>query len=66
MAVVKSPKNVKRKNLWMAKISSKSDSFSVNYFSRSNKFYKVKSKKWINLKSKNNTLKNLVPIYLNI
>ena len=66
MAVVKSPKNVKRKNLWMTKISSKSTSLSVNYFSRANKLYKVKPKKWISSKSKNSVLRNLVPIYLNI
>lgn len=64
MAVVKSPKNTKRKQLWLKKFSGKVSISSVNYVSSSNKVFKTKAKKWINAKSKLSVVKSLVPFYI--
>ena len=64
MAVVKSPKNVKRKNLWAKKIADYTLNNSVNQIVLNNKTFKSKSKKWTNAKSKTLLLKGLTPIYI--
>ena len=64
MAVVKSPKNVKRKNLWAKKIASHTLNNSVNQIVLNNKAFKSKNKKWTNAKSKALLLKGLAPIYI--
>ena len=66
MAVVKSPKNNKRKQLWLKKISSNVSNTSVNTYSNSNKLFKVKVKKWINTKSKSSVVKSLLTVYTTI
>ena len=63
MAVVKSPKNVKRKQLWLKKLSLTNSVSSVNYSSNTNKVFKSKPKKWSNKKSKLSVLKSSIFIY---
>lgn len=45
MAVVKSPKNTKRKNLWMKSFYKTVSTNTINYVSKSNKPFKSKPKK---------------------
>ena len=63
MAVVKSPKNVKRKQLWLKKDAALISNTSSNYSSNTNKLFKFKTKKWFNTKSKSSVLKNVVTLY---
>ena len=63
MAVVKSPKNIKRKQLWLKKLALTTNISSVNYNSIPNKVFKTKLKKWVNKKSKLSVLKSSVSIY---
>ena len=64
MAVVKSPKNTKRKQLWQKQVAKGTLKKSVNYASSANKPFKVKPLKWTSAKSKSKILNNLVYIYV--
>jgi len=66
MAVVKSPKNTKRKQLWLKQVSGSTLITSVNYASSANKPFKVKPKKWTSAKSKMLLLKSLTHFYVTL